>query len=127
MEFVKKHINIAIITALAIVSMIGLYNKYNYGVPVVPRNYLAYAAIIALVVLILMKSKHVKTVLGLTLFVGSLNLIQFTHSDIAIKFHLGNTDIFGFQPLSMTCLILFAIFNWKWVKEKLIKLIVGLT
>lgn len=103
---------LAIIWIVSIYSMIvAIFNNYEIGVP----NYIGYGLLIAITILTARKFKKIKTVLGLFLLIGSLNLFQFTHSTITLFFTLpifgnGNSSI-GLQPLSFVLLVFFLVVN----------------
>jgi len=105
MNWIKKNCDLIIVGILTIVSMIGLYRKYDYGVSIEVRNYLAYFVIVSLVIFRLLKFKKGKTVLGIALLIGTFNLIQFTHSSFTFSFSLGGLTVLKFQPVSFFALI----------------------
>ena len=112
---IKKHIKIIILAIIWIVSIYSLtvafFKNYEIGIP----NYIGYGLLIVISILTALKIKKIKTVLGIFLVIGSLNLFQFTHSTITMAFTLsifgnGYSSI-GLQPLSFVLLIFFLALN----------------
>ena len=112
---IKKHSEIIILAIIWIVSIysltVAIFKNYEIGIP----NYIGYGLLIAVSVLTVLKIKKIKTVLGIFLLIGSINLFQFTHSTVTLAFTLsifgnGYSSI-GLQPLSLALLIFFLVVN----------------
>jgi hypothetical protein len=116
MKLIQKYSDLVILTIIWIISIysviIAVIDSYNIGI----QNYIGYGLLIGISVLRFLKVKKFKTILGIFLIVGSINLFQFTYSTISLVLSwtpLGHRFLsFGFQPLSISLLIFFLIANF---------------
>lgn len=116
MKLIKKYCDLIILTIIWIVSIysiiIMVFESYN----IVIQNYIGYGLLVVLSVLRFFEVKKFKTILGIFLIVGAINLIQFTYSTTSIVLSWTPLDhrftSFGIQPLCSTLLVLFLIINF---------------
>lgn len=124
-KILKKYSDIIILSVLWIVSVYSvvqaILGNYILGL----KSFLGYGTLLILSTLRFFEIKKYKMVLTIFLFIGSLNLIQFTHSTISIVFHVssrGNElSSIGFQPYSTLLLACFLILNIDEVINRIIK------
>ena len=109
---IRKYSDLIILLILWIVSIYSgilvATGQYEIGL----QNYFGYSLLILITALRFLKVRKIKTVLGVFLIFGSLNLIQFTCS--TVTFFLtwkppGHEFTFGIQPLSLFLLLFLAL------------------
>jgi hypothetical protein len=125
MNWSRKNADLLIVSGLTLISLAGLYKKYDYGVAVEFRNYFAYLVILAVFVLRIFKVRRIKIFLGIALIFGTFNAIQFTHSDMFMSFSVANIKFFGFQPVSFFALLGLIILDIEGTKSFLKKIFPG--
>ncbi len=123
MKLIRKYSDLIILTIIWIVSIysiiIVVLDSYN----IVIQNYVGYGLLVGLSILRFFRVKKFKTILGIFLIIGSINLIQFTYSTTSLVLSwtpLGHRfTSFGLQPLSLTLLVFFIIINFSEVSHLL--------
>jgi hypothetical protein len=98
-----------IIWITAVISFIvSVLNSYYIGL----QSYVGYVILVVLSFLRIIRLKRFKTVLGIVLILGSLNVFQFTVSRIGLHLGPGESHFLDLQPLSLVLLIFFISFNY---------------
>jgi hypothetical protein len=113
---IKKYNDIIILVIIWIISIYSLImvilKSYDIGLP----NYLGYGLLATISVLRFYKVKKFKTILGVFLILGSLNVFQFTSFTMTMAFNwapFGNSySTFGIQPISFILMIFLIAFNF---------------
>jgi hypothetical protein len=122
---IRKYSDLIILSILWIVSIYSgilvATGQYEIGL----QNYFGYGLLILITALRFLKVRKIKTVLGVFLIFGSLNLIQFTCS--TVTFFLtwkppGHEFTFGIQPLSLFLLLFLVFANFSYVSETILDL-----
>ncbi len=121
----RKYCDLIIISILWIVSIYSgilvATGQYEIGL----QNYIGYSLLFIITALRFLKVRKIKTVLGVFLGIGSLNLIQFTCS--TVTFFLawtppGQEFSFGIQPLSLFLLLFLILANFSFISETVLDL-----
>jgi len=122
---IRKYCDLIIISILWIVSIYSgilvATGQYEIGL----QNYIGYSLLILITALRFLKVRKKKTVLGVFLIIGSLNLIRFTCSTVTFFFAWtppGQRFSFGIQPLSLILLLFLVLANFSYISETIIDL-----
>jgi hypothetical protein len=114
---IKKYNDLIILAIIWIVSIYSVISVIVYSYEIGIQNYIGYGLLIGISILRFIKIKKIKTILGVFLIVGSINVIQFTYSAMIVFFSLSwpaygdRTVSFGIQPLSTILLIFLIVVN----------------
>ena len=121
----RKYIDLIILSILWIVSIysgiLALTSQYEIGL----QNYIGYGLLFIITILRFLKVRKIKTILGVFLIIGSLNLIQFTCSTVTFFLSWtppGNEFSFGIQPLSLFLLLFLVLTNFSFISETILDL-----
>lgn len=126
----KQKIDKAVISILWILTIWTLIVIFTQNGHITIRNIIAFAALISLTILNILKTKKLKSILGLILIGGTVNGLVFTPIDLNIQ--LGVTIAksseflsLGIQPISLILLITFMLAHRKEIKLSLLNRIHG--
>jgi hypothetical protein len=99
-----------IIWIISVISLImGILHSYQIGL----QSYVGYGLLILISFFRFIRIRRFKTIFGVFLILGSLNVFQFTVSTIALNFGWGKSQFpIGLQPLSLILLIFFVLINY---------------
>lgn len=92
------------------------------------QNYFGYVLLILITALRFLKVRKIKTILGVFLIIGSLNLIQFTCSTVTFFLSWtppGQTFSIGIQPISLFLLVFLVLANFSYISETILDLFSG--
>lgn len=125
-KILKKCSDIIILSFLWIISVYSVIQAFLSNYVIGLKSYLGYGILLGLGILRFFEINKYKMVLTIILFIGSLNLIQFTYSSISMTFNLtvGGHELstIGFQPMSTLLLACFLILNIDEVIDRIVKL-----
>jgi hypothetical protein len=113
---IKKYNDLIILAIIWIVSIYSVIVAIVTPYDILIQNYIGYGLLIGISVLRFLKIKWFKTILGIILVIGSINVIQYTYETVTFVFTwtpMGHRfSSFGIQPLSISLLILLVILNF---------------
>jgi hypothetical protein len=109
----KRNCDILILVIIWIIAgisiIVGVLNSYQIGL----QSYVGYGLLIAISILRLICIKRFKTIFGVFLILGSLNVFQFTVTTFSLVFGWRESQFpIGLQPLSLILLIFFVVLNY---------------
>ena len=113
----KKNVEISIYTVLilSIITSLILHFTKNYIVD--NKFYIGIACVLIAFAIRLKSLKISNYLLGLSLVLGTLNLIKFSHIDFGFSFTLFGIDTFGFNLIILILLIMFLSVNKEMVQK----------
>jgi len=122
---IRKYSDLIILSILWIVSIYSgilvATGQFEIGL----QNYVGYGLLLLITALRFLKVRKIKTVLGIFLIIGSLNLIQFTVSTATFFLSWtppGQSFSFGIQPLSLILLLFLLLANFSYISQTILDL-----
>jgi hypothetical protein len=113
---IRKHYDLIILSIIWIISIFSVIYASLTSFEIGIQNYIGYGLLIIVSILRYYKVKKFKTILGVLLILGVLNVIQFTYATMTFIFTWtppGHSySSFGFQPLFMILVFFFVIINF---------------